>query len=167
MEEKQSLKETLQKLNNSLDNLVEQKKIKRFNIPFFSRLTMGNLKKNYVSICYIDDNKNIKFIKAPIDEGVIDIDGIPHLATAEHTLTYKGKPFIIVSSWNAKPYSPKVDLEEAKTEGTSSRGWKLIAMHLEKNIIKPKGNTPWGAIIFGLLVIGGIGYYLFSSGAIG
>ena len=167
MEEEQTtptLRDTLKKLNDNLDKLVEEKKIKKFKLPWKAKVGKAKAKKNWIGILYIQHNKNLKFLKAPIVEGVIELDGIPHVATSEFTLMYKGKPFLIVPEWSIEPFSVSQHVKET-TEGQKlSVGWRVIANYLEGTMIKPKRSFGIGLIIFLLLVVGGIAYYLFKGG---
>ena len=161
MAEEISFKEAVIDLTKKIDELAEQKKAKKFNIPFFSRLSNRQLKKKYATICYISGNKEVKFARTPVDEGVIVIDGTPHAVNAESILTHKGKPFIIQPEWNLTPFSVK---QEDAVE--KSRGWKTIINYLKGHELTVKKGLGAGAWIFWAAIIGGVAYYAFTSGLI-
>ena len=165
MEEKEtSLKETLKNINNRLEDLTEKKKVKKFKLPFGARLTSNRVKQNWVGICYIMENKAVRFLKAPIDENVVMIDNIPHVVNSDEILIYKNKPFLIVTSWSIRPFSPRKEILVAKDSGDSTLGWEYIMNYLKKNQIKSIKNIGVMAWIIGLVVLGGIVYYAFKSG---
>lgn len=167
MEEGKTLSETLNSLQDRLKELEEAKKIKRFSLPFKAKVGRFKRKKGYASICYIKNNRSVILMKAPIQDGVIDIDGTPHLALPKHTLNYKNKAFLIVPEWNTEPFSPEENYDKAAAEGTRSIGLKHLANYLEAGQLKTKGKGSFVAIIFGLVVLGAIGYYVYKSGVLG
>lgn len=161
-----NLKDTLRKISENLDTLTREKKVKKFQFPWGARVTRAYAKKGYAGVCYIDENKNVNFFRTPIDEGVLtDKKGIPHIATADHVLTYKNKPFLIVAAWDQYPFSPKDKLKEAIENNSLSVGWRLLANTLESEKVKPKmqfGGAIWW--IIGIIVIAGAGYFMFKGG---
>ena len=164
--EKKSIKELLQLLvkeNEEDKKDKEKKKTGKFSIPFLSRLSRGNLKKGYVTVCYIQDNKEVKFFKTPINESVLMAEGRPHLALAEYMLTYKGKPMLIIPSWNLEPFSSKGDIDSATERKTLHVGYRHLMNVMEDEKIKPKMQINWKMIGLAVLVIGGM-LYLINSG---
>ena len=171
MAEEVSLKETLQNINSKLGELVEKKGIQETSFWskwfFWRNVSKGQIKRNWVNIIYISDNKNLRILKAPIDENVIMIDNIPHTVNSADVMLHKGKPTIIVPSWSIKPFSPEQNVRETKDGGNLSLGWEWIMNYLKKTEIKAIKNIGimmW--IIVGALVIGG-GYYAIKSGLFG
>ena len=167
MEEKETtLKDEIKKLNENFTDLVAQKKAKNWRMPFSGRVSKKKTKEGYASICYIQDNKDAKFMKMPITDGAIMIDNVPHLATPEFALTYKGKPFMIVPSWNTKPFSPERDYEDAMRAKTTSYGYRLLLNTMKGELIKAKAQISAGVIIAILAVLGIGGYFLTRGGGI-
>lgn len=166
MEEERKLSDILKSIDSKLEkSMVKEKKLKKFRMPGSGKINNARAKKNWVSICYIQNNKVVRFVKAPISEGIIDIDGTPHTAMAEDIMTYKNKPFIIVPEWSAHPFSPTRDRTEAEEKKRLSTGWKLMANYLEQQQIKANkfGGGAWIWIIV-ILAIAGLGYYAYQSG---
>src|SRR3972149_1020804 len=164
MSEETSLKDTLKEIHSKLDELSEKKEVKKWDVSWWNRLTSGRANKNWVLICYIQENKGVSFVKARIDEGVILINGIPHTVSSDEILFYKKLPFIIVPSWSIKPFSAHQNLQETKESGNSSLGWEYIMNYAKKTEIKSVKNAGmimW--IIIGLVVLGG-GYYFIKIG---
>src|SRR4030065_2928309 len=87
-----SLKESLADIAASLDTLKEQKKVKEWRLPFLSRfLGKRKKRKGYVLFMNVGLNKAVTFIKAPVEEGVALVNGIPHVVHAEDILIWKNK----------------------------------------------------------------------------
>jgi hypothetical protein len=159
-----SLKDTLKEIHSKIDELSGKKEIKKWNVPFFSRLTPARAKRNWVLICYIQENKGVSFVKAQIDEGVILINGIPHTVSSDEILFYRKLPFIIVPSWSIKPFSAHQNLQNTKDAGNSTLGWEYIMNYLKKTEIKSVKNAGmimW--VMLGLVILGG-GYYFIKNG---
>ena len=168
MTEEVSLKNTLQNIDKKLEELVGKKELQEVSFwnkwKFWQNLTKGNIKRNWVNIVYISDNKNLRILKAPIDENVIMIDNIPHVVNASDIMLHKGKPTIIVPSWSLTPFSPSQNITETNNAGNSTRGWEYVMNYLKKTeikAIKNAGAMMW--IIGGIVVIGGL-YYIIKSG---
>ena len=166
--EEVSLKDTLKSINDKLGELTEKNEIKETSFwskwIFWRNASKLQVRKNWVNIIYIQDNKSIRILKARIDENVIMIDNIPHTVNAADIMLHKGKPTIIVPSWSIKPFSPEQNLKETEENGNLTLGWEYIMNYLKKTEIKAVKNIGimmW--IIVGLIVIGG-GYYLIKSG---
>jgi len=168
MTEETSLSQTLQNIDKKLKELTDKKQIEEISFwnkwKFWENLTRGNIKRNWVQIIYIQDNKNLRILKAPIDENVIMIDNIPHTINAGDVFLHKRKPTIIVPSWSLKPLSPEQNLKDTKEAGNSTLGWEYVMNKMKKDMIKNVKNMGvmvW--IIVGVIGIGGI-YYLIKSG---
>jgi len=81
MEEEKSLKEILAEVAANQKELLEQKKIKKWNLPFLARIGMGKKKKRkgWVVFMNIGQNKAVTFIKAQLDDHVAIVNDIPHV----------------------------------------------------------------------------------------
>jgi len=150
-----SLKELMEEMLGNQKELIEQKKEKKFKIPFFSRLSKKNLKQGNITVAYINDNKEIEFIKVPIREQTMMIKDTPYLAMAKYMMTYKGKPFMIVPSWNVEPFNPAANFDDASKTNTMSVGYRLLMNRMKSAIIEgTKKKFNWLVLIGGLAVIG-------------
>jgi len=156
-----SIKDKLDKLLDYNKTLIEQKKIKKFKIPWIGRLSRKNLKNNYITVLYIQDNKEAQFMKVPIDESTVMIKDKPHLVTPEDIMTYKGKPIVIIPSWNYKPFSPTENMDEALKDNTHTKGLELLLNRMKKQIILPtKGSFNWLLIVGVIAAVAAVGYLL-------
>ena len=172
MSEEISLKDTLKNIASKLDELTEQKKVQKFNLlgdwwMFWKKPTKGEIKRNWVSIVYIQENKNVVTMKVPIDEGVILINGIPHTVNASEVLMYKGKPLLIVPSWSIKPFSPEQNIKETKESGNTTLGWEYLINYIKKTELKQLKSMGVMIWIVVILVLIGAGYYAIKSGWLG
>lgn len=168
MSEEPSLKDSIKRIEGALIKREEEEKTKEISFwskwKFWQNVSKGQIKKNWVQIIYLSDNKNIKILKTPIDENVIMIDNIPHTVDVSDVFLHKGKPTIIQPSWSIKPLSLTQNMKETKDAGNTTLGWEYIMNYLKKTEIKSTKNM--GAmiwIIVGLIALGAI-YYFIKTG---
>lgn len=169
MEEKTelSLRDELRRLSENLEESIEKKQTKKFKLPFKGRVNKKKIKEGWASICYINENKGVNFMRVPIKEGTVLINGIPHVATPDYVLNYKNKPFMIVPSWNIEPFSPSKNLNEAQEKNKTNVGYKLILNTLKSEQIQQKPKFNIGIILIILAVIIGAIYFLNKGGYLG
>lgn len=159
-----SLGDRIDELKEILEESKEKKKLKLFKTPRQLKLRKGQLKNNYVGIAFIQDNGDVKFLREQIVEGTVMINKTPYIATPEHIMSHKGKPFMIIPSWNNVPFSPENNIREANENKTNSIGSRLLLNRMKSEVIAAKKKFGAGIIIFGVLVLLGIGYYIFKHG---
>lgn len=168
-QQSKSLKESLAEIAASLDALKAEKKVKEWRLPFLSRfLGKRKKRKGYVLFMNVGLNKAVTFIKAPIEEGVAVVNGIPHVVDAKDILIWKNKiPMVIQPQWAEKPFSMEEHHKQTMDSGGGSMGWKFIMNYIYNNKIEQKKSMSPGVIIVGLLIIGGLAYYAYKSGVLG
>lgn len=169
MEEK-SLKEVLAELSADVKDLKDIKKTgtKKWNLPFTARMGMGKRKKRqgYVVFVNLGLNSALTFIKAPIEEGVAMVNGVPHVVEPEDVFLYKNKiPMVIQPQWGERPFSKKDHFKQTVEAGQTTTGWEYIMNFILKTQVKAKKDTPIGLIILGGIAVVGLGWYLIKSGA--
>lgn len=159
------VKEMLTEIKTKLEAQEKPEETKKWKMPWKGKVSTSQARNNYATICVVKDNLEVDFVKKQISDGTIDIDGLPRVATADHVLHYKGKPFFIVPYWDTKPFSPVSSYEQSVRDRTNIAGRRLILSKLEKEAIKPKGKmnntTLW--IILGVIILGA-GYYFIKGG---
>ena len=167
MEEGKSLKDHLAEISSKLEALEEQKKIKTWQPPW-SKRTIGKKKKRqgYVLFMNIAQNKSVTWIKAPVEEGVAMVNGVPHIIEPEDILLWKNKlPIVIQPQWSERPFSAKDHFAKTEESGMNTKGWEYIMNYIYKTQIKAKKAIGAGLIIIGVLVVGGLAWYLFKGGS--
>ena len=164
-EQPKSLKERMNDIEKSLIDIKDNKKSKKFKLPFKAKLSKNNIKKNYVTVELIHENGNIEFLKTPINNGTIEIEGVPRISTTDYTIFYKGKPFIILPAWSMIPFSPVENYEQTVRDKLTTAGRRLIIERMKLDAIKAKkgsfGIIGW--VFLGLAVLG-VGYFLIKGG---
>ena len=143
----------------------EEKKEKKFKLPFGKKVGRTQARKNFVTIMKINENGNIDFQKRQIKEQTIMEDGIPRLASPEYVLRWKKNPMIIIPSWSVKPYSPEEAHEKSLNDGSNTKGYKILMAKMLSETIKPTkqmgGIVKW---ILGLGLLAIIGYAFMTGG---
>lgn len=163
--EEVNITDLLKEIKENLGKQNEKKTLKKWKMPFSGRVSKAKIKKGYVTVAYIGQNKAVDFYKVLIDEGVYkDKNGIPHAATARYMMSYKGKPLIIQPEWSQTPFSPDEHLDKTESENNSSLGGRLLLNYLENQQVKPKGSMGGFGWIILILAVIGIGYYAWSNG---
>ena len=166
MEEQESIKDKLDKLLVQQDTLIKENKEKKWKLPWGKKPSKAQVKKGWTTVQIIRNNGSIDFIKAPIEDGTVDVDGIPRISTIDYKLSYKGTPFVIIPEWSLKPFSPVENYEQTEKDRLTTTGTRLILAKMEKEAIKPKGAGGFGTIgwiILGVAVIAVV-YYLMKGG---
>ena len=165
MEEQGSLRDEIRRMNDSMEKLISNQQNKKWSLPFGTRVNKAQVKKGWANVIYIGENREAKFVKVPIDEGVVKIDENIHLATTDYTLTYKSRPLYIIPSWSIKPFSPEESYENAVREHNTSSGYRLLMNKIKKEQIMAKkvGGSTITWIIVGLVILG-VAYYFMKGG---
>ena len=162
-----TLKETLAEVARTLTELKEQKKVKTWNLPWSARtISKKKRKDGWVVFLNIGENKWGTFIKAPIEDGVAMVNGIPHVVDpSDIIMLKKNLGLVIQPQWSIKPFSPNQNAIETEEAGNGTKGWEYIMNYVYKTQLKAKKSFNAGIVILiGLAVIAG-GYYLMKSGA--
>lgn len=147
------IKEQLKDISESLKEIKEKEKPKEWKLPFFSRLSKTNLKKSYITVCIINDNRALDFKKVPVIDGVIELEDTLHALNEYSIYTYNGKPFIFQPKKKLNPY----DFLDKKNE---TYGQKYILARMERGKIENKKQIPIQWILGGLAVVGIAIYFL-------
>lgn len=161
-----SLRDEIDKLNKNFDDMTSKKEVKKFKLPFGGRVNKKKVKDGWASLCVVNENRAVKFIKAPIKEGTIMLDGAPVIATTDYMLNYKNRPFMIIPSWSVEPFSPSQNLDKAAAEKKLNVGMRLILNRLKSEQIKAKATFSMGLVILILIIIGAAIYYFSTGGTV-
>lgn len=161
-----NLREEIAELNSNMRRAMNSKEGKKFKFPRSGKVSKSAVKKGYAGVCYINDNREVVFKKFPIVEGTVIAEGVPRLATADHALTFRGKPFYIIPSWSVEPFSPVKNFKEAVENKTTAAGFRLLLNRMKSEQVPQKKSIGgwWIWILVAVVVIGGA-WYLYQKGA--
>ncbi len=163
MEEKETtLKDEIRMMREGINKVIEkeEKKKKPFTIPWSKKVSTPQSKKNYVTILYVKENGDCHFIKEPINQQTVMVDGIPRIATSDVVLRYKKNPLIIQPAWSVKPFSPADNYVDTERDKMNVKGYKLLLNIMKQDVLKKKPNISWWLIgIVVLIAIGAIYYF--------
>ena len=96
-------------VNEKLDEVIQligdkSNKNKNFWLPFWKKPGKNKVRKGWITVQQIFDNRNQKIFTTRIEEQTILVDGIPRLVTADDIIYYGRKPWVIIPSWSVKPF---------------------------------------------------------------
>ena len=155
-----SLKEEVKGLNDKFDQLLASGKVKGIKAK---KLGKAEKKKNFIRYIFINENRDIKAVKVPVDEGVVWHGGVPRIGTTDYMLSWEGDPTIIQPGWSTVPFSPVQNYEEAVQAKMTAAGYRLLLKAIKEGEVKPKKKMS-GALIFGIVIaIIVIGYLLLKK----
>jgi len=166
--EEYNLKDEIRRLKEKVDGVEVSKDKKKFRLPTKGRLSKQNLKKGYVTVLHIKNNRHGEFIKLPIDESTTMLNGIPRIAKADDIILIddKGKtvPMIIQPEWRVNPINPSEDYEKAVNDEMTSEGYSLLMNRMQKEVIalKKKMGTWMIFLIIGIIVVAA--FFLLGGG---
>lgn len=159
MEEK-SLRDEIGELKEIIKETggKNKKKPKEFKLPFKAKINNSKLKSGYVTVVKIEENRGVDFIREPIKDGTIKLDGDTfHAVKEEDIFHYKGKPIIFQPKNKLNPYNPLQDKHE-------TYGQKYIMARMEGDKITNKKKIGLGMSIGVMIIIGIIIYAIFFGG---
>lgn len=154
------LKDMLGEILKNQQAIQKEQAVKKWKVPWKARVGKRQASKGYATVQVIRDNGDIEFTKRLVQDGVVEVEGFPRVATINHKLSYKGKPFYIIPTWSLKPFSPAENYLETEKEKMNIAGRRAVLSALESEKIKTKkdmGNMVW--IIVAIVAIGGIWYF--------
>ena len=163
----EDIKNDLAELKKAVSTAEEQKKEKKFKLPFGTKVSKGQAKNNWVTIVKINENGNISFKKLQIEDQTVMEDGIPRLAAAGYVMFWKGNPLIILPSWSVEPFSPLEHLQKSLLNGSNTNGYKLLLAKMKMSAVsdkKPMGSALKWIIGIGLAAIIGYAFFTGSKG---
>lgn len=168
---KEELKEIKDLLGKTEETKQKEKKPKIFKIPFKGKVGKGKVKRNWVTVMDLYENRNVEFTRQQIQDQTIMIDGIPRIATPDNVFIYKNKPLIINLRWSVKPLSPSdtqylniaANYKEIEQKGLNVKGYKVLMDRMKREALSTKKSLPWWIWLVGLAIIGVGGYILMQK----
>jgi hypothetical protein len=163
------LNDTLEQIQKDLKELKggeKEKKPKAFRLPFGKKVGKGQLKKNYILVIKVNENGNPEWIKEPIVDQTVIVDGIPRLATPEYIIHYKKCPIMLLPSSSVEPINWRDMHKRSLSDGSNAAGYRLLMNRMKLSTVEgtKKKMGGWVAWILGIGVLGFIGYALFTGG---
>lgn len=155
--EERSLRERLEALE---DRERDKYPSKPFKIPMKGRVGNAKIKKGFVTVVTIADNKNVDFAKERIIDGTIKLqqgDLSFHAIDPEDIFFYKGKPLLFQPKRKLNPYNPLKGKHE-------TYGQKYVMARMEGDKIALKKSIGWGMGIGVLVLVGIIAYAIITGG---
>lgn len=131
--------------------LAGEIKVKNLKLPRKARVKKRSLKKGYIGILKIDENKNISAEKQRISGSSYRTkDGLYHATDGREIFFWEGKfPVIIQPSWKDNPL-----MIDPSTEKNETYGQPYIKAKLLRDVIKVKSGS--GGIIIWILLAGAV-----------
>lgn len=161
--QKQTFKELLEKIVKQNEEIIEKKEAKPFKLPWGAKPSKKQVAKGFAIIEVIRNNGGVDFFKAPIVDGIVNLDGFPRITTIDYKLHHKFTPLYIIPEWSMKPFSPVENYSEVDKEKMNMAGRKLILARLVSEKINPaKKGLGGGWIWFAVAGIAAI--YFISQG---
>ena len=140
-----------------LEDTKEPKKKKEWKMPRRGRLSKSKMKKGYVTIIKLGENRSIDFEKQEIRGSTFRLrDKTYHATSDEAFFFYKGKPVLLQPEIKINPLGLK-ELVSGKNE---VYGQKYIMARMLGDVIKQKAK---GALPLLYLIGLGIGAYVLYS----
>ncbi len=145
---------------NEIYEALKDVRTKKLKLPRKARVKKRKMKKGWVGVLWIDENKNIRGDKIKIEGSCFnEKSGTYHATTGEEIFWWEGKmPVLIQPKWRRNPLSVKKDIAE-KNE---TYGDKYVIARMLADVIKVKAKG--GSIIIWLLIGGavlfGINYFM-------
>jgi hypothetical protein len=164
-EEVKPLVEQLKELKEvNKERLLSELKTKRVKIPRKAKVRKRKLKKGWMGILRVDENRNITAEKQRISgNAYMTSDGTYHGMEGDEVLFWEGKfPVLIQFSNKTRPSTLNV-AEEMKTNETFGDRYKMARMLADTIKVKKNG----GSIIIWILIGGAVLFglnYLFKGG---
>lgn len=163
--EQKSLKEKVDTSYEIADKikkgLIKRKDLK---LPKKGKVSKSKIKKGYIGIAKIQNNRNISFEKQLLrDHCFVTSDGTYHSTNGNEILFWNGKyPIVFQPTWKLNPISFK----EEEDEKNETYGQKYVMAKMMKDAIKQKNKGNFGGIawIIGIAIAAYIGYSLITGG---
>jgi len=158
--EQKPLVEQVKELSKFKNEVMSKEiKTKRIKLPRKARVKKRNLKKGYIGILRIDENRNITAEKQKvIGSSFRTKDGLYHATDGREIFFWEGKfPVIIQPSWKNNPLI--IDSKEEKNE---TYGQPYIKAKLLRDVIKVKstGGSIIIWILLGVAALVGVNYLM-------
>lgn len=140
-------------------------KTKKVKIPRKAKVRKRKLKKGWIGVLSIDENRNISGEKQKIvGSAYVDKNGLYHATDGREILFWEGKfPVIIQPSWKTNPLQLNPENEKNETYGDKYKMAKMLADTIKVKAKKAGNIIIWiiigGAALFGVNYLMGGGLF--------
>lgn len=158
--ETKPLVEQIRELKEFKDQVMSGEiKSKRVKIPRKAKVTKRKLKKGFLGILKVDENRNISMEKQRIQGSAYSTDdGIYHATDGSEILFWEGKfPVLIQPTWRTNPLSINPQNEKNETYGDKYKMAKMLADTIK---VKSSGGSIVLWIILGIAALIGVNYLM-------
>lgn len=168
---KQSLTGRLNELNEKLDNLVQEEKVRKrikkqhFKMPFRVKSQLKKLAlKSKVLVILLQNNRNIKPTVAVIKDGMVLVGDKVYNGSTEGIWLWNGKfPTVILPEWDLNPIKPKELHEDAvENKRLAEPQTFIIRALMYKEMLQPK--TIGGKMVLYIIIGAIIVFYILFAG---
>lgn len=163
----ETLTEAIRRLDRKVTDLENIKGTKGFKLPWTGKVSKRRVKKGYATIMYARINGSVRFLRAPIIEGMVHLEDQPHPVEPHHILNHKNKPLIVITEWSTDPVCLKDHFDDTARLKMRTTGIKTLKNYMESNQIVAKKKVNMMVVLIILAVVLGGGYYLLKNGGIG
>jgi hypothetical protein len=150
------LKQDVEDIKKSMEENKEEKKPKKFRLPFKAKVSKKRMREGYVTVMIVNENKNVDFTREPIKDATYNLGDTFHATNSEDVLFYKGRPLVIQPKKKLNPYNPL----DGKNE---TYGQKYVMARMEGDKLTLKKKLGWGMSIGFIIIIGIIAYAVITG----
>lgn len=155
----EKLKE-LEQFKEDVESGKKKKRKKKLKIPRKAKVRRGKLKKGYIGVLKIDENKNLSGEKVKIEGSAFQTkDELYHATDGSELFFWEGKyPILIQPTWSNNPMGIN-----PKNEKNETYGQPYIKAKMHHDAIKDKKKKGGNIIIWiivGAAVLFGINYLM-------
>jgi len=151
-----------EKVDALFDTMIEANK-KKMKIPRKAKVSKGQMRKGWIGVLYVDENRVLKAEKMKLDGNVIreKKDIRYHATNGKEILFWEGKhPVIIQKTWKVNPEEFNKEVEDNETYGQ-----KYIMARMLADVIKVKKAAGFGLVgVVGLAIAGYLAYTFIFGG---
>jgi len=155
-----SLVEQMNELKKFKEQVISGNiKPKKLRLPKRAKVRRRKLKRGYIGILKIDENRNITANKQRLNgSSYKDKDGLYHTTDGREILFWEGKfPVLIQPSWKNNPLNLNPVTEKNETYGQPYIKAKMLADTIK---VKTKGGSVIIWVLIGAAVLFGINYMM-------
>ena len=149
-----SLVEQIKELKDFKQDVISNNiKVKNFRLPRKAKVKGRKLKKGFIGVIKIDENRNISMEKQRVLGSAYKTkDGLYHATDGREILFWQGKfPVIIQPAWKTNPLNINPETDKNETYGDTYKMAKML-----ESTIKVKKQQGGMSILIWILLVGAV-----------